>query len=93
MQNYHHANFEIEMKYRRVTDEDDSAEPTIIEVNSITSPEIDKKHNFDIQDYGQNAILIAEGEMIEVGLRLKSGNSEFSYIYSGYNYNYNEVEG
>ncbi len=75
MQNYNHANFEIEMKYRRVTDEDDSAEPTIIEVNSTTSPEIDKRHSFDIQDYGQNAILIAEGEMIEVGLRLKSGDN------------------
>ena len=48
MQNYNHAQFELEMKYRRVTDEDESAEPTIIEVNSIISPEIDKKHSFDI---------------------------------------------
>jgi len=34
-----------------------------------------------------------EGYVCEVGIRSKSGSRRFHYIYSGYEYNYNNVEG
>ena len=62
------------MKYRVVKNDGEDPEPTIIEVDSDTSPENeDKMHRFDIQDYAENAILCEEGSYIEIGVRFKSG--------------------
>ena len=38
-------------------------------------------------------VFCPEGHYIDVAIRSKSGNRRFHYIYSGYEYNYNEVEG
>jgi len=50
-------------------------------------------HWFDIQDYGESPVYVEEGKQIEIGFRSKEGGQRFCYIYSGYEYNYNEVEG
>ena len=49
-------------------------------------------HWFDIQQYGQNALLVPEGYYIEVAVRSKSGGRDFCYCYSGYERHYSTVE-
>ena len=86
--------FVLELKYRIIESGEKDIEPTTIEVDSTTSPVNEERmHWFDIQHYSQNALFCPEGNYIEIGIRLKSGSPEFHYIYSGYDYNYNSVEG
>ena len=53
IKNYDGAEFVLEIKYRVFDGEDDSIEPTTIEVDSNTSPVNEERmHWFDVQQYG-----------------------------------------
>lgn len=57
IKNYDNSDFQLEIKYRVFDGEDESIEPTIIEVDNNTSPVNEERmHWFDVQQYGQNAL-------------------------------------
>jgi hypothetical protein len=62
-------------------------------VDNKTSPEVEKFHSFDLQDYGEQPVFCREGEFIDVCIRSVTSAHRFGIMWRGTEDQYSAVEG